>query len=408
MGDIMVDCVVIGGGAAGLMAAGVAAGRGREVVLVEKNRRVGRKLIITGKGRCNVTNMSDANEIIQNVRSNPKFMFSPLAGFDAYGAWDFFERYGVELKVERGNRVFPVSDKSGDIVAALERFCAENGVSVKQGSAVKGICVIDGRVTGVKLDDNSVIEAESVLVATGGLSYPATGSTGDGFKWARELGHMVKPLMPSLCPLIVKEKWVKELEGLSLRNVRVGLHKGGRCLFEDMGEMLFTSNGVSGPLILSASAYVEGEGHTISIDLKPALDEQTLDARILRDFGENLNRAFKNALGELLPRKIIPVIIELTGINPEKRVCEITREERRRLLGLIKNLEFQVKGLGGFDEAVITRGGVDVNEVNAKTMESKIVAGLYFAGEVLDLDAFTGGYNLQIAFSTGHAAGRYM
>lgn len=400
--------IVVGAGAAGLMAAGKAGENGHQVHLYEKNDRLGKKILITGKGRCNVTNYSDIDNFLNNIPGNPYFLYSAFYGLDSYGTIDFFNKLGLETKVERGNRVFPVSDKAADVVSALERYIRKNKVKLHLNSPVKGIEVKDGLAVGIKTA-GGVVEADAVIVCTGGLSYPGTGSTGDGYKFAKDCGHKVTKLYPSLVPLRTKENWCSEVMGLSLKNIAISIKNNkGKELYKDFGEMLFTHFGVSGPVILSASRHLLGkfdEGLKLYIDLKPALDEKTLDSRILRDFEKYINKDFSNALGDLLPQKLIPVVIRLSGIDNEKKVHDITKEERKRLVSVIKGLELNITGTTGYNEAVITSGGIDVDEINPSTMESKLIKNLYFAGEVLDCDAYTGGYNLQIAFSTGFTAG---
>ena len=404
--------IVVGGGAAGLMAGGRAGENGHEVHIYEKNDRLGKKIYITGKGRCNITNAGDIDDFMDNIPGNPYFMYSAFYTLDSKGTIDFFENLGVKTKVERGNRVFPVSDKAGDVVRALERYVKKNNVKLHLESPVKEVLVSDGKVKGIKLVNGKEVEADAVIVSIGGLSYPGTGSTGDGYRFAKELGHKVTKLYPSLVPLKAKENWCERLMGLSLRNISIVIKNSkGRSIYKDFGEMLFTHYGVSGPVILSASRHLLGkldEGNTLTIDLKPALDEKKLDDRLLRDFEKYINKDFKNALDDLLPQKLIPVIIDLSGISPEKKVHDITKEERKRLCKLIKGLTITITGVTGYNEAVVTSGGVDVDEINPSTMESKLIKNLYFAGEVLDVDAYTGGYNLQIAFSTGYCAGMHV
>lgn len=401
--------IVIGGGAAGMFAAIQAAKKGHQVVLLEKNEKLGKKIYITGKGRCNITNACDTEELFQNVMRNSKFLYSAFYTCSNYQVMDFFENNGLSLKTERGERVFPQSDHSSDVIAALQRVLRQEQVEVCLFTEVKKISIEEGQVTGVVLSDNSFLAGEQVIVATGGCSYVTTGSTGDGYRFAREAGHTVTKLLPSLVPFETEEPWVKELQGLSLRNVSVKIEKNGKVIYDAFGEMLFTHYGVSGPLMLSASSvvndYADKMPLSMTIDLKPALEEEQLDKRILRDFEENQNRQFKNSIQKLFPAKLIPVMIRLSGIAPEKKVNEITKEERQRLVKLIKTFPLTLTKFRDFNEAIITRGGVSVKEVNPSTMESKLVKGLYFAGEVLDLDALTGGFNLQIAWSTGFLAG---
>lgn len=401
--------VVVGGGAAGMIAAVAAAERGRRVIIVEKNEKLGKKLYITGKGRCNVTNACGRDEFFEHIVSNPKFLYSAFHELDNDALMALLEDNGCSLKTERGERVFPDSDHASDVTAAFQRLLKKKRVEVRLNCAVCKIESEEGRVTGVRLTDGSVIPAGSVIVATGGLSYPTTGSTGDGHRMAEELGHQVKACEPALVPLTIAEDWCKKLQGLSLKNVSLTMSCGKKKLYQGFGEMLFTHYGVSGPLVLSASSFLgkkKGEQAVVlTVDLKPALTEEQLDKRILRDFEENVNRQFKNALNGLYPSKLISVMIERSGINPEKKVHEITKQERRRLVEITKAFTLSVLGKRGYDEAVITQGGVSVKEVNPSTMESKLVQGLYFAGEVLDLDGLTGGFNLQIAWSTGYLAG---
>jgi len=398
--------LVIGGGAAGMMAAIAAADAGASVVLAEKNEKLGKKLFITGKGRCNVTNRCDTEEFFAYVLSNPRFLYSAVYAFPPSQMWEFLEGEGLPLKEERGRRVFPVSDKSSDVIRTLQRSLERRGVSVMLHTAVKDLLIRNDRCEGVLLESGRRIMADAVIIATGGLSYPSTGDTGDGYRFAQKYGHRMTDPLPSLVPLKVREQDAGFLEGLSLRNVGIRMKN-----YRDQGEMLFTSDGVSGPLILSASAYLckalgrEGESLELSIDLKPALTEQQLDSRILRDFEAARNRDFCNALSGLLPSKLIPVIIARSQIPEHKKVHDITREERKKLVTLLKDLTFTVTGTKGFEQAVITQGGVCVKDVSPSTMGSKKVKGLYFAGEVLDVDAYTGGFNLQIAWSTGYLAG---
>ncbi len=404
----MKKVIVIGGGPAGMIAAGYASLNGNKVILIEKNEKLGKKLYITGKGRCNVTNASDPETLIQNTVSNPYFMYSAFYTFGSEQTMEFFENLGIKLKVERGNRVFPKSDKSSDIIKGLERFLKKNNVDIKLKTEVDDIIIESNKILGVKLKDGSEILADSVIIATGGLSYPVTGSTGDGYRFAKKCGHTVSKLYPSLVPLKAEEKWCKELQGLSLKNVSIEVKIGGKSVYKNFGEMMFTHFGVTGPLILSASRYITdkiSEKPEIIIDLKPALSDKELDSRILRDFEKFINKTFKNSLEQLLPQKIIPVIIRLSNIDPDKKVNEITKDERKKLCSLLKNLKLHIIDTTGFSEAVITCGGVNVDEIDPSTMASKVVDGLFFAGEVIDVDSFTGGFNLQVAFSTGYLAG---
>lgn len=400
--------IVVGGGAAGMMAAVAAARNGADVLLFEKNERMGKKLRITGKGRCNVTNDCDKNEFLQNVASNQKFLFAAISRFSTADTKDFFEECGVPLKTERGKRVFPASDKAQDIVSALENACVEAGVRILN-KKVDSLIIEDGRARGV-VSGGACYGAKSVIVCTGGASYPRTGSTGDGYRFAKAAGHSIVPIRPSLVPLVASGKVCAHLQGLSLKNVvlKVKDTTNGKTVYEDFGEMMFTHFGITGPLVLSASAHlsdIESGKYIACIDMKPALDHKTLDARILSDFSECINKDFINSLDALLPQKMIDSIVGLSGIDPRKKVNSITKEERERLVALIKNIEIPLEGFRPINEAIITKGGVSVSEVSPKTMESKLVGGLYFAGEVLDLDAYTGGFNLQIAFSSATLAG---
>ena len=444
--------IVVGGGAAGMMAALAAADQGCRVCLIEKNEKLGKKLFITGKGRCNVTNAADMETLFANVRSNGKFLYSAFTDYDNRAVMDFLEKAGCPLKTERGERVFPVSDHSSDVIAAFQRELKKRKVEILLHTAVKeliwegpeeaaspedgppvddaGSCTeragennlpgkrhaksreagkpgtkgkartAQGKITGVRLADGRTLSADGCIVCTGGISYPSTGSTGDGYGFARKAGHQVTETRPSLVPFNIEEKWCSRLMGLSLKNVSLRMNSGGREVYEGFGEMLFTHFGVSGPLVLSASSFYGQSKAMLYIDLKPALDLEQLDRRLLRDLEANKGKQFKNAWGGLFPASLIPVMVELSGIHPDKKVNEVTREERRRFAALIKKLPLTVTGVRGFEEAIIS-----VKEVNPSTMESKKVKGLYFAGEVLDVDALTGGYNLQIAWSTGHLAG---
>lgn len=414
----MSKVIVIGGGPAGMTAALAAAKNGHQVQLLEKNEKLGKKLYITGKGRCNITNSGDMEQLFAGVMTNAKFLYSAFFAFDNRMVMNFFEQEGLALKNERGNRVFPVSDRSSDVIQTLQRALKQAGVEVKLYTEAAHILAEEQGelqfVKGVQLkkdlaDGSKMIPADAVIVATGGFSYQTTGSTGDGYRFAKELGHTVTELHPSLVPFYTKESYVKEMQGLSLKNVTVRIFDGKKKLYEDFGEMLFTHFGVSGPLILSASAMIlpkyTSKELRMEIDLKPALEEAQLDRRILKDFEEAKNKQFKNSIGKLFPAKMIPVILELSNINPDKKVNEITKEERASFVKLIKAFPLTLNGLRDFKEAIITRGGVKVKEVNPSTMESKKIKNLYFCGEVLDLDALTGGYNLQIAWSTGYLAG---
>lgn len=392
-----------------MFAAAVAAQKGCEVFLFEKNEKLGKKLYITGKGRCNVTNDCGPEELLSAVVRNRKFLYSAFYTFGSRDMMDFLEKAGVPLKTERGNRVFPVSDHSSDIIRALERRIREYGVHIRLKSTVKSLYTDNGRVSGLYLQDGSLHRGDAVIVATGGLSYPSTGSDGDGYRFAGECGLQVTELAPSLVPLRTKEEYIPRMQGLSLKNVTLTVKNGKKILYQDFGEMMFTHSGITGPLVLSASAHIgdalkkQGELPAF-IDLKPALTEEQLDARILREFETGKNKQFKNVISVLFPSSLTPVMVEIGGIPPEKPVHEISREERHHFGSLIKNFPVTVTGLGEFKEAVITRGGVAVKEISPSTMESKKMPGLYFAGEVLDLDAVTGGYNLQIAWSTAYLA----
>lgn len=410
----MSHVIVVGGGAAGMFAAIAAAKNGHQVTLYEKNEKLGKKIFITGKGRCNITNAADMEELFDAVVTNSKFLYSSFYGYTNQNVIDFFEDAGVPVKIERGNRVFPISDHSSDVIRALEREMKKVGVKVCLNTEVKSVEAEKGKFNKVVLKDATTQTADACIVATGGLSYRSTGSTGDGFRFAENVGHKVTQCFPSLVPMETKEPWICELQGLSLRNVEAKILDGKKELYKDFGEMLFTHFGVSGPLIISASSYVgkkfmdkngQKKELTLEIDLKPALTEEQLDQRVLRDFEENHNRQFKNAITKLFPTKLIPVMLELGGIDPEKKVNSIEKEERRQFVHLIKHFRMTLTGLRDYPEAIITKGGVNVKEIDPRTMESKLVKGLYFAGEVLDLDALTGGFNLQIAWSTGYAAG---
>jgi predicted Rossmann fold flavoprotein len=404
----MSKVLVVGGGAAGMFAAIFAAYNGNEVHIFEKNEKLGKKLFITGKGRCNITNASDMETLFNSVVTNSKFLYSSFYGYTNQDVIDFFERIGVKTKVERGNRVFPVSDHSSDVIIGLTKELQQLGVEIHLHSAVKKIVGKD-KFQYIELQNGNKVEGDACIIATGGFSYQTTGSTGDGYRFAKELGHDVSEILPALVPLTIKEWYAKELQGLSLRNVNATIYDGKKKLYDDFGEMLFTHYGVSGPLMLSASSYIgkklQEKELQLVIDLKPALTMDQLDQRVLRDFEENMNKQFKNAIGKLFPTKLIPIMLELSGIDPDKKVNLISKEERQQFVSLIKNFTMTITGLRDFNEAIITKGGIKVKEINPSTMESKIVQGIYFVGEVLDLDALTGGYNLQIAWSTAYAAG---
>ena len=403
--------VVIGAGAAGLLAAGKAAETADEVVIIEKNDIIGKKLLITGKGRCNITNSADIEDMIGQYPRNAKFLYSALYTFTNDDIIRIIEENGVKTKVERGGRVFPVSDKSQDVVKALKKYAFKPNVSLVHDT-VKSLIISDGAVKGVKTSKTS-ITADRVIICTGGKSYPRTGSTGDGYKFAKQAGHTIIEPKASLIPVLTEEKFVKDIMGLSLRNIKItAFNQKNQKVYSDFGEMLFTHFGVSGPVILSASSVITGivkeRPVRLSIDLKPAITDEQLDERILRDFSKEQNKAFKNSLDELLPKKLIPVIVMQSGIKPEKKVNEVTREERQRLVKLLKNFDMTVTSTRGFNEAIITQGGVNVKEINPSTMESKLVKNIYFAGEVIDVDAVTGGFNLQVAWSTAYAAASHI
>ena len=418
----MSKILIVGGGAAGMMAGVYLARAGHEVHILEKNEKLGKKVYITGKGRCNVTNNCDTEELFRAVMSNPKFLYSAFYSFTPQDVMEFFEDAGVPLKTERGNRVFPVSDHSSDIIRGLERELKKAGAHIHLRTEVKKVNVSPyeesdvaekkahhSRVTGVELADGSIMEGNYILVATGGLSYQSTGSTGDGYRFAEETGHKVTELSPSLVPLRTKEAYIPSLQGLSLKNTELTIKSGKKILFQDFGEMMFTHFGVTGPMILSASAHIgkqlQKSGElTAYLDLKPALTMEQLDARVLREFETGQNKQFKNVIGVLFPSSLTPVMLELGGISPEKKIHDISREERIHFEELVKAFPFTINGMGEYKEAVITRGGVSVKEIQPGTMESRKVKNLYFIGEVLDLDAVTGGYNLQIAWSTAYLA----
>lgn len=386
-----------------------AAEAGHRVTILEQNEKLGKKIYITGKGRCNLTNACDTEEIFAHVPRNAKFLYSAIYTYDNFRVMDFFEANGMPIKTERGNRVFPVSDHSSDVISTLQKALEKAGVEVLLYTKVTEILSKDGKIAGVRLKNGEKRTADAIILATGGKSYSSTGSTGDGFVFAEQLGHKIEEPVPSLVPMTVLEDYCMQMQGLSLRNVQATIREGGKVIFEEFGEMLFTHFGVSGPLMLSASSVVNDrlrkKNLSLTIDLKPALSEEQLDARILRDFEENKNRQFKNSVKGLLPAKMIPVVISLSGIDPEKKINGITKQERKKLVECIKAFPLTLTGLRGFNEAIITRGGVSVKQVDPSTMESKLVKGLYFAGEILDVDAYTGGFNLQIAWSTGYLAG---
>lgn len=405
----MSKVLIIGGGAAGMMAGVFAARNGHEVHIFEKNEKLGKKLFITGKGRCNITNAADIETLLNAVVTNPKFLYSGFYSFTNDQVIEFFEDLGVKTKIERGDRVFPESDHSSDVIGAFSRELKRLHVSVHLNTEVSKVLIRNHKVEGIELKDETKVMGDSCVIATGGISYASTGSTGDGYRFAKEAGHHVTELRPSLVPMETKEPYVQELQGLSLRNVSIRVLNSKKVVYKDFGEMLFTHYGVSGPLIISASSKIGDlltkENLTLSIDLKPALSLEQLDARVLRDFNENINKQFKNAIDKLFPAKLKPVLLELSGIDPEKKVNEISREEREHFVQLIKDFRLILTGLRSFKEAIITKGGVNVKEIDPGTMESKFVDDLYFIGEVLDLDALTGGFNLQIAWSTAYLAG---
>lgn len=407
----MSKVIIIGAGAAGIMAAVSATLNGHTVSIYEKNDRIGRKLYITGKGRCNITNAADMKTIMENVVNNSKFLYSAFKQFDNQDVVEMLENAGCPTKVERGNRVFPVSDKSSDVIKAFQKILSELSVEVNLKAEVNSLIIEDSICKGIKLDDKSIY-ADAVIVATGGLSYPGTGSTGDGYRFAKNSGHKVGKLYPSLVPFTLEEKEeIKKLQGLSLKNVAVEIYDGDKNIYKDFGEMLFTHFGISGPTLISASSYAveriidDKKKLRIVIDLKPALDNEKLDARLLRDFESAKNKQLKNVLPELLPLKLIPEVLRQADLKEDIKICNITRKERLKLLYALKNLSYTIDGVRGFEEAIITKGGVDVSDINPKTMESRLITSLYFVGEVLDIDALTGGYNLQVAWTTGYVAG---
>lgn len=405
MSRLSADVVVIGGGASGMMCSAVAAERGLDVILLEPNKILGRKLRITGKGRCNVTNNCDIKEFLTNIPGDGRFLYSALNRLSPHDTMELFEGLGLKLKTERGNRVFPVSDNANDVAGTLQRYMHRSGVRIERCSA-KHILTENSSVVGVQTDEG-VIDCRAAVICTGGLSYPLTGSKGAGYKMAQELGHTVTECRPSLVPLESDNEYCAQMQGFSLRNVTLSTFEDGKLIYKELGEMLFTHFGVSGPLVLSASSHMRSFGkanYTLSIDLKPALDEKKLDARLLRDFEKYANRDFANSLGDLAGKAMIPVLIELSGIPADTKVNSITREQRHALLTLLKNFPVSISGPRPIDEAIVTSGGVSTKEINPRTMESKLISGLHFAGEVMDLDAYTGGFNLQIAWSTAYTA----
>ena len=403
----MEKVIIIGGGAAGMIAAYSAALTSKQVILLEKNEKLGKKIFITGKGRCNLTNASDMNTVMENVVSNKRFLFSAFKNFTNEDIMNLVENNGTKLKIERGNRVFPVSDHSSDIIKSLENAIRDLHVDIRLNTKVDELIIENDRCIGVTIGKNKIM-ADAVIVATGGMSYQATGSDGDGYRFAKEAGLSVSKLYPSLVPFNIEGERIKALQGLSLKNIHAYIYNDKKLVYDEFGEMLFTHFGVSGPVIISASAVIGNKnikGYRLSIDLKPALDDEKLDERILRDFAEQKNKSLKNSLNKLFPAKLIDEVIFQSKLDPDKKVNLLTKEERHSLVHATKNLEYVISSTRGFNEAIITKGGVEVSQINPKTMESKKIKGLFFAGEVLDLDAFTGGYNLQIAWSTGYAAG---
>ena len=412
----MRNTVIIGGGPAGLMAAISSAKNGDKVTIIEKMNSCGKKLLITGKGRCNITNNAQIDKFMENTPTNPKFLYGVFNNFTNKDMIELLENEGVKTKVERGERVFPVSDRAQDVLEALLHILKKQNVQILTNTTAKRI-ITDGEknVLGVELDNGKEIKTDKIILATGGKSYPVTGSTGDGYKLAKDLGHTITKIEPSLVPLTSHDEVCKELQGLSLRNVAIQLQICDKVVYKDFGEMLFTHFGVSGPIVLSASSYLvktknieqilKGGKVELEIDLKPALSEEKLDARILRDFEEQKNKQFKNSLDKLLPQKLIPVIIEKTNINGSKKINEITKQERQKLVKELKHFRISINGTRPIEEAIVTSGGINIKEINPKTMESKLISGLYFAGEVIDVDCLTGGYNLQVAWSTGYTAG---
>lgn len=404
----MKKVIVIGAGPAGMMAAITASKSNNNVILLEGNEKLGKKLFITGKGRCNVTNIKDISEFFDYIPGNPHFLYSALYTYTNEDTINFFESQGIKLKAERGGRVFPFSDKSSDIIKGLSNELSKNNVEVKLNSKVTDITLKKDKIESVEVNNEYLIKADYFIIATGGVSYPLTGSRGDGLKFSKKLGHSITELKPSLVPIELKDSWIKDLVGLTLKNIEISILRDGtkKPLYKNQGEMLFTSYGVSGPLILKGSRYITNNGnYSISLDLKPALSNEELDKRIQKDFKKFINKDFKNSLDELLPKKLIPVVIELSKISENKKVNEITKEERKNLVNLIKGIKLKIKGLRPIEEAIVTSGGVDTLEIDPSTMKSKIISNLSFAGEVIDVDAFTGGYNVQIALSTGFLAG---
>lgn len=397
---------IIGAGPAGILAAGIAGSKGKDVTLIEKNNKIGKKLFITGKGRCNITNGSSIDEFFEYITKNKDFLYSSLYSFSNDDIIRLLNEFGLETKMERGNRIFPKSDKSSDVIKAFNRFLEKNRVKIMLNSLVRNIDFKDGKF--LVWINNDILKFDKLILATGGKSYPITGSTGDGYVFAQKFGHTITTLNPSLVPIEVKEDWIKDLQGLSLKNVELNTYVNNKVIHREFGEMIFTHYGISGPIVLSTSNYLHRyneENLNFKIDLKPALDVSKLDDRILKDFQKYSNKWIKNALDDLLPQRIIPLIIQLSGIDPDSIVNQITKRERENLTYIIKNFPLSFKKLRPIEEAIVTSGGISVNEINPSTMESKILPNLYFAGEVIDVDALTGGFNLQIAYSTGYLAG---
>lgn len=403
----MSNVVVIGAGPAGIMAAITAASK-HKVILVEKNEKIGKKLFITGKGRCNITNAKDINDFFDYIPGNPNFLYSALYSFTNEDTMNFFNSLGVKLKIERGERVFPESDKSSDIINALHNELIKRGVTLSLNSSVKKVSIEENTINHIELQDNSIIKGDYYIFCTGGLSYPRTGSTGDGLNFARKVGHNIIEPKPSLVPIVIENEWVKELQGLSLKNVELNIlnNINNKVIYKEFGEMLFTHFGISGPLVLSASSVInKNMSLSAVINLKPALSYEELDKRIQKDFSIYANKSFKNSLNDLFPSKLINVVIKLSGIDEDKKVNLITREERKALAALIQNFSLKISGLRPIEEAIVTAGGVDTRQIDPSTMKSKLIKNMYFAGEVIDVDAYTGGFNIQIALSTGYIAG---
>lgn len=401
--------IVIGGGPSGMMAAANAAAKGYRVTLLERNEKLGKKLYITGKGRCNITNACDPDEFFSNIPRNPRFLLSAIHRYSSRDLMEFLHQEGLETVLERGNRVFPASNKASDVTKIFEKYLMKMGVKIKLNFRVKHILSQDGKTKGILGFDGTTLFSDAVILCTGGVSYPSTGSTGDGYEMAMELGHQITPIFPSLIPLVTKEPWVKTLQGLSLKNVSLSALVKNKEIFKETGELLFTHFGISGPLVLSLSSHIADKKLSdvhITIDLKPALDEEQLNNRLVRDFEKYNRKQFKNALDDLLPQKMIPVFIELSHISGDKFVHQINKAERKALVGLIKSLALRIDQMRPIEEAIITRGGISIKNIDPSTMASKLIQGLYFAGEIIDVDGYTGGFNLQIAFSTGFLAGQ--